>query len=65
VGGRHVTLGASVGLASARPAAADSGAPDTGLDAGDALLRDADTAMYAAKAAGKGRLRVFVPPGSA
>ena len=29
--------------------------------AGDALLRDADIAMYAAKAAGKGQVRVFEP----
>ena len=54
VGGHVVALGASVGLAHAEELAG-------GEAAGDALLRDADVAMYAAKAAGKGRARVFEP----
>ncbi len=54
VGGHVVALGASVGLAHAEQLVG-------GEEAGDALLRDADVAMYAAKAAGKGRARVFEP----
>ncbi|MCU1693518.1 MAG: diguanylate cyclase [Frankiales bacterium] len=50
VGVGTVSLGASVGLARS-----------TGASRADDLLRDADTAMYAAKAAGKGRYRVFEP----
>ncbi len=52
LGERRVTLGASVGIAHVAGRAAG---------ARDALLRDADLAMYAAKAAGKGRVRVFEP----
>ena len=55
---RIVTLGASVGLAHARAQDEGEQAAD---GAGEALLRDADVAMYAAKAAGKGRARVFEP----
>ena len=55
LGGRTARLGASVGIAHV---AARSGSAE---DAGDALLRDADIAMYAAKAAGKGQVRVFDP----
>jgi diguanylate cyclase (GGDEF)-like protein len=54
VADRLVSLGASVGLASARDLAGEA-------DPGDALLRDADMAMYAAKAAGKRRVQVFEP----
>jgi diguanylate cyclase (GGDEF)-like protein len=54
LGGRSLRLGASVGIA--------------GIARGDRLgvrstdlVRDADLAMYAAKAAGRGRVRVFSP----
>ena len=47
---RAVRLGASVGVARLR-----------GIGTADDLLRDADVAMYAAKAEGKGRYRVFEP----
>ena len=47
----HAFVGASVGIA--RPA------PDAALADVDALLRDADVAMYRAKALGKGRCAVF------
>lgn len=48
--GSDVVVGASIGGALAR----------TG-DTADTLLRDADTAMYAAKAAGGGRVQMFTP----
>ncbi|GIG27782.1 bifunctional diguanylate cyclase/phosphodiesterase [Cellulomonas marina] len=48
VEGRDIPVGASIGLTLARP----------GTDAG-ALLREADTAMYEAKADGRGRTAVF------
>ncbi|MGA2514368.1 MAG: EAL domain-containing protein [Candidatus Limnocylindrales bacterium] len=48
--GQDVAIGASVGIAFGRP----------GDRAGD-LLRDADVAMYAAKAAGKRQVAVFDP----
>jgi diguanylate cyclase (GGDEF)-like protein len=51
LGHRQLRLASSVGIA---PAAQDA------LDAGD-LLRDADLAMYAAKAAGRGRAVLFTP----
>jgi diguanylate cyclase (GGDEF)-like protein len=51
LGHRQVRLAGSLGLA---PADVDA------QDAGD-LLRDADLAMYAAKAAGRGRAVVFAP----
>lgn len=51
IGGRPVTVRASVGVAAGRPGAGT---------AGD-LLRDADVAMYSAKAQGKGRMVVFEP----
>jgi diguanylate cyclase (GGDEF)-like protein len=51
LGHRHVRLASSVGIA---PAAWGTNDP------GD-LLRDADLAMYAAKAAGRGRAVVFAP----
>ena len=48
---REVRSGVSVGIARA---------PDHGMDA-DALLARADMALYTAKAAGKGRYRLFEP----
>ncbi len=51
VGGRELFIGASVGIAFNTDEAAQ---PDT-------LIRNADTAMYAAKATGKGRFEVFQP----
>jgi diguanylate cyclase (GGDEF)-like protein/PAS domain S-box-containing protein len=55
LGGRSATLSASIGIA------VRSGAGDEGSSTGtaDEVLRDADTAMYAAKSLGKGRVRVF------
>ena len=50
VAGREVRVGGSVGIATHRP----------GATAGD-LLRDADAAMYAAKAGGRGRAARFDP----
>jgi diguanylate cyclase (GGDEF)-like protein len=50
VAGRQVTVGASIGIAAARP----GDTTDT-----DTLLRYADAAMYAAKSAGKGRHRTY------
>jgi diguanylate cyclase (GGDEF)-like protein len=49
--GIDITVGASVGIAAARPDTSGS----------DELLRDADVAMYTAKAEGKRRLAVFDP----
>jgi diguanylate cyclase (GGDEF)-like protein/PAS domain S-box-containing protein len=51
LGGRDVPVRASVGIALAEPAVASA----------DELLRNADIAMYAAKADGKSRLRLFEP----
>ncbi|MEA2605600.1 MAG: hypothetical protein QOI00_357 [Chloroflexota bacterium] len=51
IGGRPVTVRASVGVAAGRP----------GVGTAGDLLRDADVAMYSAKAQGKGRLVVFEP----
>ena len=50
--GRPVFARASVGIAVAEPA---------GVELGDVLLADADVALYAAKAAGKARVRTFEP----
>ena len=52
--GREVTVGASIGVAVRRPGGRRG--PDTDEDA---LLREADTAMYAAKRAGEGPVVVF------
>jgi diguanylate cyclase (GGDEF)-like protein/PAS domain S-box-containing protein len=49
VGGRDVTVSASIGIAVSL----------TGREAVEDLVRDADTAMYRAKAAGKQRYEVF------
>jgi diguanylate cyclase (GGDEF)-like protein/PAS domain S-box-containing protein len=55
LGGRTATLSASVGMA-CRDRLGEDGDP---AETADELLRDADTAMYAAKALGKGRIRMF------
>jgi diguanylate cyclase (GGDEF)-like protein len=49
--GNTVTIGASVGIAVARP----------GKTYAEQLIRDADVALYAAKAAGRGTFRMFEP----
>jgi len=49
IGGRDVTVNCSVGVASTSEASTEP----------DVLVRDADVAMYAAKAAGRNRFRVF------
>jgi diguanylate cyclase (GGDEF)-like protein len=51
LGGDSVTVRASIGVAGGRP----------GLDTAGDLLRNADVAMYSAKARGKGRVVVFEP----
>ena len=53
--GKTVTLTASVGVAFGTPGVTDV----TGDEAADEILRDADTAMYAAKTMGKGRVQHF------
>ncbi len=50
VGGREVVVGVSIGIATA-----------TADDDAESVLRNADTAMYAAKASGKACVRVFDP----
>jgi diguanylate cyclase (GGDEF)-like protein/PAS domain S-box-containing protein len=55
VAGKTVRLTASVGVAFGKPGAAAG----VGADAADEILRDADTAMYAAKTMGKGRVQHF------
>ncbi len=51
VGDREVFIGASIGIALS----------DGGPVEADDLIRNADTAMYAAKAAGRGRSEIFQP----
>lgn len=51
VSDREVFIGASIGIA-----ISDGGSVDA-----DELIRNADTAMYAAKAAGRGRFEIFQP----
>ncbi|HEX5039824.1 MAG TPA: EAL domain-containing protein [Candidatus Limnocylindria bacterium] len=55
VGGRSASLTASIGIASRARLGEDGNA----AEAADELLHDADTAMYAAKSLGKGRIRIF------
>jgi diguanylate cyclase (GGDEF)-like protein/PAS domain S-box-containing protein len=55
IGGHEATLSASVGIAIGDGSRSGS----TGGEAADELLRDADTAMYAAKSHGKGRIQLF------
>jgi diguanylate cyclase (GGDEF)-like protein/PAS domain S-box-containing protein len=54
VAGRRATLTASIGIA-----VAERGSHLEANEFADELLRDADTAMYAAKALGKSRMQVF------
>ena len=49
--GNNVTIGASVGIAIGDP----------GRSSADALVRNADLALYAAKAAGRGKHRFYEP----
>ena len=53
--GRRATLTASIGIATRGGLVTAEAAADTA----DELLRDADTAMYAAKSQGKGRVQLF------
>jgi diguanylate cyclase (GGDEF)-like protein/PAS domain S-box-containing protein len=53
--GRRATLTASIGIA----ARAGFVSPAAAAETADELLRDADTAMYAAKSQGKGRVQLF------
>jgi diguanylate cyclase (GGDEF)-like protein/PAS domain S-box-containing protein len=54
-GGHLATLSASIGIAIGEGAREASASGETA----DELLRDADTAMYAAKSVGKGRIQLF------
>jgi diguanylate cyclase (GGDEF)-like protein len=51
VAGKEVSLSASIGIALAAP----------GFEDAEAMLRDADTAMYRAKELGRGRFEIFAP----
>jgi diguanylate cyclase (GGDEF)-like protein/PAS domain S-box-containing protein len=55
LGDRRVTLSASIGIAT-RAAAVEG---PRAAEVADEILRDADTAMYAAKALGKGQVQTF------
>ncbi len=55
LGGKTVSVRASIGIAAARPG--EEGAPQSGEE----LMRNADVAMYMAMEAGKGRYQLFEP----
>ncbi len=54
IGGHEISVGASIGIAA-------TSRLDEAADSADVLLRNADVAMYTAKAAGKRRAAVFEP----
>jgi len=66
-GGRQVSAGASIGLASTASAGTQRASAAVGTGAGQAaeLLRDADLAMYWAKSRGGQRYEIFAPAMSA
>ncbi|GLC27943.1 EAL domain-containing protein [Roseisolibacter agri] len=65
LGTAEAVVGTSIGIARPAPLeGADAGAPPTRaavVERADAMLRDADLAMYRAKAGGKGRFAFFEP----
>ncbi|HEY0777832.1 MAG TPA: EAL domain-containing protein [Gemmatirosa sp.] len=67
VHGTSAVVGASVGIARGghvpgmRDAGRDDASADAAISLGEALLRDADLALYAAKARGRGQAVVFEP----
>lgn len=61
VAGQRVLLTASTGISVASPGLVTHAAAAPGLVDANRLLRDADTALYGAKAAGGASLQVFTP----